>query len=239
MPRLTLDAGNALGQVMGKLQADQVFQGHDDLVFDLPGDRTLGPVQNFSTSSTAVPLRRNTNGYTSWMATIVPRLDRTGVWTDEYTLSIVVFDRRIIDPATNDENRASERVVLVSSFYSGAPAVGGGDVQLAARRNAKEDLELRSGQWVMLSSTKLTPTGTIQVHQWYRIVNAGEGPTLDTTNNVWVRDVTLIGPDWDWGHMGANTPVQYNTPTQVTIVRGTVAVFEKTIRLETTSLWTN
>ena len=47
-----------------------------------------------------------------------------------------------------------------------------------------------------------------------------------------LRDVTLVGPDWDWQNL-------IRTPTQVTIVRGAVAVFEKTIRLETSSLWTN
>jgi hypothetical protein len=39
--------------------------------------------------------------------------------------------------------------------------------------------------------------------------------------------------------MSNNTPTQYLTPTQVTIVRGAVAVFEKTVRLESSSLWTN
>ena len=240
MPRISLDTGKGLAQVLGKLQADQIFQGRDDLVFDLPADRTLGPVQNFSLTSTSAPLRRNTNGYTSWMATVVPRLDRVGNPTDEYTLSIVVFNRRVIDPVTTDENRSSERVVLVSSFYSGAPAVGGGDLQLVTRRNNKEDLELRSGDWILLSGTKETSSGgAVQVHQWYRVVNVGEEPTFDTTNSVWLRDATLIGPDWDVGHLMPLPNPNNAFTTQVTIVRGVVAVFEKTIRLETTSLWTN
>ena len=62
---------------MGMLQANQVFTSDDSLVFDLPKDRTIGPVQNFSRgSSSNQPLRRSTTGSLSWMATIVPRLDR-------------------------------------------------------------------------------------------------------------------------------------------------------------------
>ena len=75
-----------------------------------------------------------------------------GNLTDEYTLSVVVFSRRIIDPTLTNEDLASERVVVVrSTFYSGQPAIGGGDLRLATRRNNPDDLELRSGDWVMLS----------------------------------------------------------------------------------------
>jgi hypothetical protein len=236
MPRITLTpspgATLPLTAVMLPPRANQVFTSDDSLVFDLPQDRTLGPVQNFSLSPTAPypPLRRNTNGYFSWLATIVPKLDRMGNLTDEYTLSVVVFSRRIIDAALTNENLASERVVVVGNFYSGQPAIGGGDLRLATRRNYADDLQLRSGDWVMLSGTE-PRTGTlapIQVHKWYRVANAGEEAVLGSPG-VWVRDVTLVGPDWNW---------QNNPTTQVTIARGAVAVFEKTIRLETSSLWT-
>ena len=81
------------------------------------------------------------------MATIVPKLDRlaslarTVTPTDEYTLSIIVFDRRPVDRELIDttsgspvsEDEVSERVVSVATFYSGIPAFSGGDVTLAAR----------------------------------------------------------------------------------------------------------
>jgi hypothetical protein len=243
MPRITLSPSPLvpIDRFMGKLQADQVFTSNDDLVFDLPADRTIGPVQNFSLTLAApfAPLRRSTNGNISWMATVVPKLDRMGNLTQEYTLSIIVFSRRVIDAAVTNENVASERVVGVSRFFSGQPAVGGGDLELATRRNNAEDLRLRTGDWVMLSSTKSTASGVVQVHKWYRVAQAGEEAVFNASGNNWVRDVTLVGPDWDWGHMANNTPTQYLTPTQVTIARGVVAVFEKTIRLETSSLWTN
>ncbi|MHB8973618.1 MAG: type IV pilus modification PilV family protein [Pirellulaceae bacterium] len=241
MPRITLtpSPGALDTAVMLRPHADQVFTSGDGLVFDLPGDRTLGPVQNFSLAPVALfppplvppPLRRNTNGHISWLATIVPKLDRMGNLTDEYTLSVVVFSRRIIDDVLT--NLGSERVVEIPTvnFYSGQPAIGGGDLRLVTRRNDPDDLELRSGDWVMLSATKERPgMSTIQVHKWYRVANAGEESVL-ASPGVWARDVTLTGPDWDWL---SNRP----STTQVTIARGAAAVFEKTIRLETSSLWT-
>jgi hypothetical protein len=234
MARITLAPNPLAGPtvVMDALQARQVFASDDSLVFDLPKDRTIGPVQNFSLSSTNQPLRRNATGSLSWMATIVPRLDRVGNLTDEYTLSIVVFSRRVIDTPLNNPRSASERTAVVRDFYG--DGIGGGDLQLGAQNDV--DLALRSGDWVMLSGRKqrtgsLTP---IQVHKWYRVVNAGEDPRLDS--GVWVRDVTLIGPDWDGQYL---IPIAALVTTQVTIAHGAVAVFEKTIRLETSSLWTN
>ncbi len=53
-------------------------------------------------------------------------------------------------------------------------------------------------------------------------------PVLD---DRWTRDVTVVGPDWDVANIVGDT--------QVTIVRGVVEVHEKTIRLETSSMWTN
>lgn len=253
MPRITLTPSPTMPvtAAMTRLQADRLFLSDDSLVFDLPEDRTLGPVQNFNLSASNLPLRRNATGTLSWMATIVPRLDRvryvdasgvllTDEYTDEYTLSVVVFSRRIIDATLTNEDRASERVVMVNAFYCGQPAVGGGDMQLVSRRNSADDLLLRAGDWVMLSGWKLVDvrsivsgstvsTSRVQVHKWYRVVNAGDAPLNNGT--AWTRDVTLIGPDWDWQGLDSNT--------QVTIVRGAVAVFEKTIRLETSSLWTN
>lgn len=245
MPRITLSPRPSVlaGFVMSTLHANQVFTSDDNLVFDLPKDRSLGPVQNFSRAPGALPeeqrapLRRSTTGSLSWLATIVPKLDQMGNLTSEYILSIVVFSRRIIDPALTNEDLAKERVVVVSDFYSGEPAVGGGDLQLATRRNNAADLELRSGDWVMLSGMKPRPglPTPIQVHRWFRVVNAGEEPILGSPG-VWVRDVTLVGPDWDEQQLIQITP---QAKTQVTIARGAVAVFEKTIRLETSSLWTN
>ncbi len=239
MPRLTLRSTFAAGGVLDATAAQRLFVGADDLIFDLPTDRTLGPVQNFSFLDAAPvnPLKRNSQGHTSWMATIVPKLDRlaslsgTVTPTDEYTLSIIVFDRRPVDRELvgANEDDVSERVVSVATFYSGIPAFSGGDVTLAARTGrGATDLELRSGDWVLFSGIKTTLAGPVQVHQWYRVVNPGEDPAYNGT--LWTRDVTVVGPDWDMAI--------FPRP-QVTIVRGVVQVLERTIRLETSSIWTN
>jgi hypothetical protein len=233
---------------MGPLQADEVFTGSDDLTFDLPSDRTLGPQQNFSRLRVApfAPLKRNTNGTISWMATLVPKLNRKQVPTDEYTLSIVVFSRRVIDQDSGlaNLNLSSERLLQVRTFWSGTPATGGGDVELATLRDHKDDIELRAGNWVMLSSYRLVPVpgggpdDLVPVHKWYRVGNVEEDAFFQ--GGVWVRNATLVGPDWDWGNMANNFATgAYSTPTYVTHARGVVAVFEKTIRLESSSLWLN
>lgn len=243
MPRVTLTPTPSADSsvVLGRLAANRLFTAQDDLVFELPSDRTLGPVQNFSRATdnpNSAPLRRNVGGTISWKATLVPRLDRLGNPTDLYTLSIVVFARRVLDPNPVDLDNATERVVEVDVFYSASPAMGGGDVRLVTLRNEASDLQLRGGDWVMLSGRKIRfnpvtqqPAGTVDVHIWYRVIQAGEEPVFVASRDRWVRDVTLIGPDWDWGNLVDGT--------QVTIARGAAAVFEKTIRLETSSLWTN
>ena len=196
------------------------------------------------------------------MATVVPKLDRLTAIdgsgnhnptpTREYILSIVVFHRRIIDRQLTNENTVNERVVFVRNFYSGTPAISGGDVQLETRvttpprlfQDLKQDLELRSGDWVLLSARRAylpqpnPPWDPIvNIHRWYRVANVDEAPSPN--GSTWVRDVTLVGPDWDW-QSNITLRTQNNIPltTQVTIVRGVVAVFEKTIQLETSSLWT-
>lgn len=242
MSRITLRSNVTPNQVIPLPVARKLFVGSDDLIFDMPDDRTLPPEQtfDFETVPTAAPLKRNAQGNFSWMATIVPRLDRVlsvsvnGLTpTNEYTLSIVVLDRRPADRelAGIPEDAVSERVVLVRQFYSGNPAYAGGDLRLETRTGRPaDDLELRSGDWVMFSRRKPVVGATppyIQVHKWYRVVNAGDDPLAD--GNVFTRDITVVGPDWDW---------DINFPTRVTIVRGAVEVLEKTIRLETSSMWT-
>ena len=112
--------------------------------------------------------------------------------------------------ATNDFN---ERVATVQ-FH------GGGDMTLTASTKPKLE-ELRTGEWIMLAQTDLVRNS--HVFKWYRVVAsdpevAGGGP--------YTRAVTVQGPDWNGG-----------IATQATLVKGAVAVYEKTIRLDTSSLW--
>jgi hypothetical protein len=226
-----------LPSVLNETLADNVFVAQDDLAFELPSDRTIGPVQQ------VIDGKRQSAGSVSWMATLVPKLDRNGGISDMYTLSIVVCDRR--DP-TMAMDRDNERVAIVptaADFWSGG--IGGGDVRLAARigdplERQIADLDVREGQWVMLSGAVNTNTPGILtiMHKWYRVVAADSEVDINphpTTNTAW-KNVTLSGPDWPV-RTTANQGGVINT--QVTIVPGVVAVFEKTIRLENSSLWTN
>jgi len=224
---------SAVNQVL----ADNVFVAQDDLEFTLPDDRSIGPVQNLTDG------KRQFKGSVSWMATLVPKLDRNGAINDMYTLSIVVFDRR---DSTMAMDRDNERIVIIptiADFWSGG--FGGGDVRMAARLGDPldrqiADLDIRQGQWVMLSGRVNTNTAGVftVIHKWYRVVAADSEVDLNphpTSGTAW-KNVTLTGPDWPvWSTTNQGGVVN----TQVTVMPGVVAVFDKTIRLENTSLWTN
>ncbi len=187
MPRITLPSSFTPNGVLAPTVAKQLFVGADDLTFDQPADRTLGPVQlfTFQNAAPANPLNRTSRGNISWMATIVPKLDRvrnstTGMnaASDEYTLSIIVLARRpvdLFDPLTgnpNLEDEVGERVVEAAVFYSGLPAFSGGDITLAARstRNG-DDLEVRSGDWLMFYGEKTTKRFLPQIQEPYRFTS--------------------------------------------------------------------
>ncbi|MEE2843944.1 MAG: hypothetical protein VX761_05495 [Planctomycetota bacterium] len=93
-------------------------------------------------------------------------------------------------------------------------------------------LELKHGDWVMLSAD--SEIGSC--FRWYRIsyIEDETRTIVDGSGTVTghYRDATLKGPDWsrpEW-HNGTYT-------TQVTFIPGVVGVFEKTIRIESTSLY--
>ena len=84
------------------------------------------------------------------------------------------------------------------------------DIQLASL-----PLGLKSGHWIMLVSEGPGALGVAQ-YNWYRVISV---------DNNWV---TINGPDWD---MGTGRP----PPRVAIIVPKVVAVYTKTIRLETSA----
>lgn len=233
MQRLTLRQAPTLAAgAMGAFQADRIFQGRNDLSFALPNDKTLPPEQVFGQTIT----QRQFKGGLSWFATLVPRLDRNASNPyNTFNLSVVVMEKR--DPAfeMDDEN---ERVVQIrlnppGEFFSGG--ITGGDAIIRPRPGRTEDdLELDTGQWVMLSARYLAPppANSIVVHKWYRVLSTDK--EIDFDNNGPLRHVTFFGPDFDVANVLPAAPV-----VQVTIMEGVIGVYEKTIRLEQSSLWTN
>ena len=99
-----------------------------------------------------------------------------------------------------------------------------------------EVLDVRAGDWVLLTPTRPFDVAPLvgDVWRWYRVVSADDD-VIDSNSGLdpnappdhWIRYATLDGPDYA------------ARESQVIVVKGVVAVFEKTIRLDTSSLWNN
>jgi hypothetical protein len=200
----------------------------DDLAFNIPQDPTQAPYQVYVKDSSGNYAKRDSFGALSWMATVTPKIEGLHVYRDLYTLSIVVFanrDASMSNVSSVTGKPDNERVVDVTTFYGNG--IGGGDVQLKTNRSIPEDLKLKHGDWLMLAgNTPVSGGSTLPLFKWYRVIAAGDDP--QPSGGGYTRDVTLHGPDWDDGTV---------TNTQAVIIRDVAAVFEKTIRLENTSLW--
>jgi hypothetical protein len=72
----------------------------------------------------------------------------------------------------------------------------------------------------------------IPYFRWYRIGSVDE-PILGEIGN-WVRNVTLDGADWPYLSIRPHTTLGRDN-TRVTLVSDVVAVFERTIAIETNS----
>ncbi|MCU0876710.1 MAG: hypothetical protein MUF06_02840 [Pirellulaceae bacterium] len=233
-------------QPMSRILADTIFSCDDDLSYIRnDGDDTLEAYQQWdrlpADSTIANPFarrvaRRQANRNMSWLATLVPKLDRYSARaTDTYVLSLVVFNQRPsnlgVDPATSTlfttVDDATERVVNVG----GMPGLGvtGGEVLLTSRlatsqAEAEVELNLRPNDWIMLSGVTSTTSGNVYRFQWYRVSDTEAEVTYNGT--AYERYVTLIGRDWDVVGMPAPTNVQ------AVICQGVIGVYEKTIKLE-------
>ena len=233
---------------MSLAAAMEIFSSQDDLVFDLPDDPTFPPLQNFSDLQT----RRQAMGRFSWLATLTPKQHLQAIWDDgttdygdSYILSIVVFHDRDMSMNVEDpdpENTlwetygpANERVLDVPLFDS--IGFAGGEVVLQTRPDRPvQDLDIRFGNWVMLSTRIQIDTITpepLHFFRWFRVVGTDDGLDGD---GPWQRNVTLHGSDWD---LFVTLPEDgYPRRTQATVLSNVVAVYEKTVRLEHSSLWT-
>jgi hypothetical protein len=231
MDRLSLWSGLPAGQpqVMPQPMANAIFRSHDDLrIADLQVDKSLPPLSVWDRTSdptakayAGAATRRQDEGTMSWMMTVSPNLARMQPY-DLYTVSIVVFHRRVIDPAL-----ANEFTLNVTSFPGGG--VSGGDIVVDTSGLSATDLreaKTPENSWALLSGQVTLPqgSGTINVFQWYRVL----GSEQDTNQ----RNITLAGPDWP-----VNNAALPLTNSQLTIIPGTIAVYQKNMQIEGTSLW--
>lgn len=240
--RVTLRSLPGTTSIMNAAQAELLFRSNDDLSFELPLDRNAPPDQIFGANNA----RRQYEGTISWMATLVPQLNITNSGTSPgelYQLSIIVFDRRDSSMAMDAQN---ERVVDVAAFHNAG--LGGGDVTLGASTTA--ELEVTPGQWLMLMATPHamvpgsggTPnTPGVSLFRWYRVIDTEEEPHPGSSVFSWEREVVLQGSDWPKTYLDDVDPdpsVVAPRPTRAVIVSNVVAVYERTIRLERSGLWT-
>lgn len=196
---------------VGLAFAQQLMVGADDLVFLMPSDRTIPPQQQFSGDPTVGLQRRGTTGAVSWFATFQ---------SDDYVrgdalVHIVVCNRR-------DTSVASDRLLDVA-------AVDWPQVKLACRALQPDtDLAVSEGLWIMLSGQ--SPTG--RQFAWCRVSNVGDvipDGSADIDGSVLTvpsRWVSFAGRDWPF------TAAQ----TQVGIVDGAIAVYERMLRLNSSGI---
>jgi hypothetical protein len=87
--------------------------------------------------------------------------------------------------------------------------MGGGEIEVPGQP------DITTGDWLMLTSTS-------KKFRWYRVVNSSQD--VDS-QGVDFTIVMLEGADIDF------------SPTAAVLIPGVVGVFEKSIRIEGTSLW--
>jgi hypothetical protein len=213
--------------------ADQLCLLSDELVLDIPGEKTLPPLQKYSLLSGASfpAAKRESEDKFSWMATLAPKLDTDGASPrDNYVLSVVIFHRRDATYSLVDGN---ENVVEISDF----PGTGyrGGEVILSS--NSPDALSVRRGNWLLLMGWLTAADGTsTPLFRWYRVLDADAAPGPGAGGTyAYDLDVTLHGADWPYSSMVLDSTTNTRRSFAV-IVKNVVTVYEKTVQLEGESL---
>jgi len=222
MTRISLAAINPSG-MMRWAGAERIFVLQDELVFDIPEEKDTPPIQNFGSSRA----NRMYNGSTSWLATLSPNLEVTNQLHDAYVLSIVVFDNRNVTMPMDSE---TERLISVNWLTSSG--LGGGDLVLESA-TLNDLVGIQSGKWIMLMGNVPTRVKLMPRFRWYRVVMADSEPVSIVSpgpppTTLYRLNATVQGPDW-------NTSMA----TTGVFMPGVVAVYERSVRLESSSLWTN
>lgn len=268
MPRLTLNSLCSISgptYVANRSLADAVFTAADDVVTNIPDDASqFGvPGQMYADPPiNSAPLKNDFNGAFTWLATLTPNLPNTVPNSsgsmqppqagDQYTLSVVVFDRRILTtPVAANLEGGQEEMVQAVSATPAAVSVGGGEFTLVdSSANAFSKLSMvRPEQWLML--TRYVPylfSGTsypwIEA-KWYRIVAVSD---ITQSGTTYSRQVTLDGADWEPDPTSSIPPATVTWPASVPVgfqnyntyaclFDGAVGVFQKVIHLEGPSNW--
>lgn len=218
----------------------------DDLVFKAPETELGPPRQAYFTLDTIGGVKRQYDGRFATFSFVVPMDD------DRQQYRIVTLVGKAGD-------RSAERVFQLTPPANGGGAnrgyqgilLGGGDVIMTEAAETVPVLQkrpIRNGDWIMLinyhrTDTTQDPTidpmfDDIQM-DFYQVLNAASTENVAEPNEY---SVTLQGPDFnvfrDWDPTaGVNAATQ--TVTYAVLIPNVLAVYERTIRAEQASLWTN
>jgi hypothetical protein len=167
MERITL-RNNFSSGAMTLQEAMSVFASDDDLFFDRVKDATIPASQIYGQLDDGMGnktnMRRLSENQITWFATLAPRnIVKTDRAPEDYLLSVVLLYKRALTAATGttvdtdftvggQDVAAPERLVDVIDFPGSG--IGGGEVTLQFRPNrGVGDLEVRAGDWIMLSGS--------------------------------------------------------------------------------------
>ena len=210
--------------------ARRMFRLTDDLVFaeaDGPPTATNpepelnGPQQIFNEGPAGV-LNRQSTGAVSWCAIAQPIInDPNAEEVDIYKFHVLVFKDRVTDPTVEESIMFATDVTAPSGVVAQPLST--------VTINATLTDDVRRNDWVMLFNQEPDPTNSIPVAfrtniAFARISNFFEDEsTVPSTTTL-----TLDGPDFD-----------FTNSTTIVHLRDVVAVFPRTIKLETVSAdWT-
>lgn len=192
--------------------ADYIFQSQDDLSISLPSDRALPPYQIMAPANDSADDPEDSANFTR------RQFEGNMSWMATLVPKALNTDTYNADLYTASivvfHSRQADVAEQVANVTFNSAGIAGGEITITSPSGTVE-YDVRSGSWIMLAGQTTPP-----YYRWYRVLDASDKGTE--------QHLTLQGPDW-----GATVP------TQAVIVPGVVAVYEKTVRLDTPSLWSN
>lgn len=260
MHRISLGSGSPFAPVMTEALAREIFSSLDDLTIDSPSDTTNPAFQHFhgeerfnpNAPNPIVLSKRQSGGEKSWLAILTPRPSVTGLpESDLYTLYIVVYDARDSNLSSEVDVNSGNRIGDLErwsrvNFIGGG--LGGGEVLLTATDPTNggpggiRELDVNRDEWMMVCqrvranrfNNGMQQEQVYDMFRWYRVADVDE---LDISGTAPTRFVSLDGPDWTTPQNTAGGGVTFEAIFGVN-VKGVLEVYERTVRLENRSIWT-
>lgn len=233
LPRITLKKlRHAQVGVELALARDMCFL-KDELVFDRPTDQGKQPRRKYFVDANGVPTSSLSSASLAWFATASPTvildpLTGNPVHSDEFLLSIVITKDRVPLLALTEENYAQ-----ATCHFAGEIELFNSPVVATGADDQMKMTDLRIGDWLLLSkpvSAALANDSTgKRVYRWTQIIGTSdaEDATADISRRFTISNDDFFRPEATPGEMGY----------AVIFMRGVSAVYERTIRLENSSMW--